>query len=320
MVRRATKQSGSGKATASPSALGPRGRGLFGRLFGAQKPAHQSTQRRREAASFAIASGKGGTGKSFFATNLAILLSQRLKSVVLVDCDFGLACDHLLLGVTPEQTLQHFLASKTTVDELRVTTHEGLQLVPGGSGVMQMTDLDDRQLLMLGGMLGELAIDSDALVLDVGAGISPQNVLSLLAADLVILVTQPEIAALTDAYAVIKCCVQRNENMRFAVVVNRVMKEGHGQATFERLASVANKHVGVQLDYLGEIADDPQITQRRLNQLPVVLSDPDGATAVSMHAIADQLQKLMSPMGCRLVEAQQGLEARFREHRLFLGT
>jgi flagellar biosynthesis protein FlhG len=55
----------------------------------------------REAAVVAVASGKGGTGKTFLTANLAVALHRRGLRVVVVDCDFGLANAHLLLGVTP---------------------------------------------------------------------------------------------------------------------------------------------------------------------------------------------------------------------------
>src|SRR5690606_24843211 len=87
-------------------ALGPRGRGIFDRLFGGGEGTTAAGPR-EEATVVAVGSGKGGTGKSFLATNLAVLLHQSGRRVTLVDCDFGLACDHLLLGVTPQRTLQH---------------------------------------------------------------------------------------------------------------------------------------------------------------------------------------------------------------------
>src|SRR5690606_4018118 len=97
------------------SALGPRGRGLFGRLFDGFRGQPAA---RREAVSIAIASGKGGTGKSFLATSLAVLLHRAGRRTTLVDCDFGLACDHLLLGVKPTVTLQQLLGGQATLDQV----------------------------------------------------------------------------------------------------------------------------------------------------------------------------------------------------------
>lgn len=301
----------------SRSGLGPRGRGLFERLFGGTKPAPQRTAT-REATSIAIASGKGGTGKSFLATSLAVALHRQQRRVTLVDCDFGLACDHLLLGVTPKVTLHHLLCGKADLAAVRVQTPYGPHLVPGGSGVRKMANLTEQQMLGFGKMLGELAAQEEVLIFDVGAGIAPQTVLTTLCADHIVLVTQPEIAALTDAYAVIKCMTQLQDKRKFSVVINRVLVPGQGRQTFAKLDEVAQRFSGVELHYLGEIGEEPLVTQRRLRQEPLVISDPDGPTACAIRGIVDGLEELGGPLTMRDVEAGQSLEDRFRSHRLFL--
>jgi flagellar biosynthesis protein FlhG len=314
MVRRSLTP---GPAESGRNALGPRGRGIFDRLFGRpQSPGSPAV--RREARAIAIASGKGGTGKSFLSTSLAVVLAKDKLRVALVDCDFGLACDHLLLGVTPKQTLQHVLAGEASLADILMQAPSGPTLVPGASGIRRMANLTDRELLVLGHNLAELALAEDVLILDAGAGISPQTVLTLLCADHVVLVTQPEIAALTDAYAVVKCLVQLKPETAFSVVVNRVMSEGHGEQAFEKLADVSARHAGIDLLYLGEVHDDPKVTQRRLGQQPVVATNPRCHTSREIRAIAGRLREVAGPLEPREVTGTEGLEARFREHRLFL--
>ncbi len=202
----------------SSGGLGPRGRGLFGRLLDGLRAAPTT---RREAVSIAITSGKGGTGKSFLATSLAVLMHRANKRTVLVDCDFGLACDHLLLGVKPTLTLQQLLSGQATLDQVLCTSPCGPRLLPGASGVRRMATPTDKDLLAFARELGVLASREDVMLLDLGAGIAPATVLTMLGADWIVLVTQPEIAALVDAYAVVKCVAQLNERARFLVVVNR---------------------------------------------------------------------------------------------------
>jgi flagellar biosynthesis protein FlhG len=314
MVDRAAGIPGRAKAGTGDS-LGPRGRGLFERLLSGLRP---QPQPRHEAWSLAIASGKGGTGKSFVATNLAVLLHGRRKAVTLVDCDFGLACDHLLMGVKPNATLQQLLTGKATMADVRLATPCGPHLVPGASGVRKMADLSDKELLVLARELGGLAARDDVLLLDVGAGIGSQAVLTMLCADRILLVTQPEIAALVDAYAVIKCVAQLDPKARFLVVVNRVTSRGRGEQAFAKLTEVAKTHAGVSLEYLGEIEDDPRVSQHRLGQLPLVATDAHGALTASFAMVADRLEQLAGPLSPREVVSDQGIEARFKRHRLFL--
>lgn len=314
-TERRARAKGAGKAR---SALGPQGRGIFDRLFGSSNSAAPAPTSGTEAVSIAIASGKGGTGKSFVATNLAVLLHQAGRGVTIVDCDFGLACDHLLLGVSPKLTLQHLVTGKAPIRDVRVRTPAGPYLTPGASGVRRMADLTDQELMTLGRGLGELAGLEDVLVFDVGAGIAPQNVMTLLCADHIVLVTEPEIAALTDAYAVIKCVAQLRSSADFSVIVNRVAAPGQGARTYEKLAEVATRYAGVRLSYLGEIRADPTVTQRRLGQLPLAITDPRSPTNLALRDILAQLEKEVGAFEPRSVQAANCLEARFVEHRLFL--
>ncbi len=295
--------------------LGPRGRGLFGRLFESLRVAPTP---RREAMTIAVASGKGGTGKSFLATSLAVLLHRAGRRTALVDCDFGLACDHLLLGVKPNLTLQQLLAGQATLDQVLCTSPCGPRLLPGASGVRRMANLTDKDLLAFARELGALATREDVLLLDLGAGIAPATVLTMLAADWIVLVTQPEIAALVDAYAVVKCIAQVDERARFLVVVNHVAVPGRGELAFQKLTEVARQHVGVALHYLGEIAEDASVMQHRLGQLPLVAADPEASTSRSLAGLAARLDELCGGIGPRDVAPDASIEARFRQHRLFL--
>lgn len=79
-----------------------------------------------------IASGKGGTGKSIVATNLAVLRAARGERVLLVDFDAGLANDHLLLGLAPQYDLAHVSEGRVRVDDAIVEGPHGLHLLSGG--------------------------------------------------------------------------------------------------------------------------------------------------------------------------------------------
>ena len=303
------------QADADQRGLGPRGRGLLGRLL---QGLRASAPPRQEGVSVAIASGKGGTGKSFLATSLAVLSHRAGVRTGIVDCDFGLACDHLLLGVKPALTLQQVLNGQATLDQALCTAPCGPRLLPGASGVRRMANMTDKDLLAFAHSLGEMAAREEMLVLDLGAGIAPATILTMLCADWIVLVTQPEIAALVDAYAVVKCVAQIDVNARFLVVVNRVPAPGRGQLAFQKLTEVARQHVGVQLEYLGEIIDDASVTQHRLGQLPLVATAPDAELTQSLAAMQQRLAGLVGGFSHREVGAEEGIEARFKKHRLFL--
>jgi flagellar biosynthesis protein FlhG len=315
MVDRVGGSPGAAGAQRAGGGLGPRGRGLFGRLFDGLRPGAAA---RREAPLIAGGSGQGGAGQAVVATARAVVLHRRGLRTTLVDCDFGLAADHLLLGVKPSASLQQLLSGKATLEQVLCATPCGPRLLPGASGVRKLAAMTDKELLAFARELGAVAADNDVVLLDLGAGIAPATVLTMLAADHIVLVTQPEIAALVDAYAVVKCIAQLNGSARFHVLVNRVTTSGRGEQAFQKLTEVARQHVGIGLHFLGEILEDPRVSQHRLGQLPLVVSEPESPTAVALAGIADRLAGLAGPLAPRQVDADAGVEARFKSHRLFL--
>lgn len=237
----------------------------------------------------AFASGKGGTGKSFLATNAAIALHACGKRVALVDCDFGLANAHLLFGVNPRYSLLHLLDGGVPLQQVLVTTPHGPNLVAGGSGIASLAELDGRHMQTLARALHQVAGSHDVVLLDCAAGIAPQSLITVLAAQHVVIVTNPEIAALTDAYALIKCLARQGVHPMAHLAVNRVSQPGLGKVTFERLAEVSRRFAGCEIHYLGEVPEDPAVTQRRLGQPPLLCSAPECPTTKAVLAVCQSL-------------------------------
>jgi len=245
--------------------------------------------RAREGVVVAFASGKGGTGKSFLCTNAALAMHTAGRRVVVVDCDFGLANAHLLFGVTPRYTLQHLLEGRVPIHEVMVTTPYGPTLVAGGSGIASLADLDAGHMREFAKALQWLALHHDVVLLDCAAGLSPQALITVLAAQQVVVVTNPEIAALTDAYALIKCLARQLGTPKLVLAVNRVAQVGLGRATFDRLAEVSRRFAGCDIQYLGEVPEDPMVTQRRLGQPPLLRSMPECTTTKAVLTMFELL-------------------------------
>lgn len=244
----------------------------------------------REALSVAIASGKGGTGKSFLATNLAIVAARSGSRCTLVDADYGLAADHLLLGVSPRRTIQDLVEGRAAPAACLHETPFGVRLVPGTTGVTELAALGRRELHSIARGLGEWCRESELLLIDAGAGIQSAVISTIVAADAVVLVVQSEIASLTDAYAVLKCLMRRPApHPRFGVVVNRATSAEAALASFAKLADVARRFLGVSLHDLGHVSEEPAVTPRRLGQAPLVASHPECRTAVEIRRILVRL-------------------------------
>ena len=121
---------------------------------------------------FAITSGKGGVGKTNVTANLAAALALENRRVMVIDADLGLANLDLLLGVRPTYTLADFFAGAAPLDEIIVANRHGILLLPGASGVPEITSLRRDQKLALLTELDALTHELDIALVDTGSGIS----------------------------------------------------------------------------------------------------------------------------------------------------
>ena len=117
-----------------------------------------------------IASGKGGVGKTTVSINLAVALAQRGHDVMLFDADLGLANAQIALGARAEYNLSHFLAGQKTLEEITLKTRQGIQLIPGASGMQELAALSSMQAATIVQAFSGMAGDVDYLIVDIAAG------------------------------------------------------------------------------------------------------------------------------------------------------
>ena len=142
-----------------------------------------------KARTIAVASGKGGVGKSCISLNIAVLLAEAGKRVVLVDADLSLANLDVMLGVDAPMDLSRVMSGANRIEEIVIDLPCGVRFVPGASGLAQEEQFER---IDLAGELTVLENDSDVIIVDCGAGISSQVLSFAHAADSTLVITTPE--------------------------------------------------------------------------------------------------------------------------------
>lgn len=240
---------------------------------------------------FAVASGKGGTGKSLVAVNLAVAMAEHRK-VCLIDADFGLGNAHILMGLLPRYNVAHLIRNERSLDQVLVEGPRGVLLLPGASGVPEMASLDDGAMDAFASTIAPVLDRCDAVVLDCPGGITRQSLLMLHGSDVVIVVTNDDLTSMTDAYALIKTLVIYRPDMAVGLVVNDASTASEGAETYRKISQVARKFLGRNILSLGTIPRDARFEKSVMERRPVVVGHPRSAAARAVEDLAARLTAL----------------------------
>ncbi|HZE21024.1 MAG TPA: MinD/ParA family protein [Desulfobaccales bacterium] len=245
----------------------------------------------------AVTSGKGGVGKSNVVANLGLALSRRGLKVLLIDADLGLGNLDILLGLNPRFTIQDALSLRLKLAEVLVAGPGGLRILPASSGIPELVVLNKLQKLFLLSELDHCTADADVVLIDTGAGISPNVLFFNLAAQERLLVVNDQPPALADAYALIKVLVTRHDEKHFKLLVNDLTHPQEGEFVYHALVRMTERFLGqgVTLDYLGFIPHDDAVPQAVRKQQPVLALYPQAPASRSFVKIARTLWQSTPP-------------------------
>lgn len=237
----------------------------------------------------AITSGKGGVGKTTFTINLAIALAKQGQRVYIVDVDLGSANVDVLMRLTPKYNITHLLSGEKNLIEITLQGPENIGIIPGGSGLQELTQLSETQFAKFIHSFNQLDGLADIILLDTGAGVSRDVSNFLLAADEIILVTTTEPHAIMDAYSITKVMQNLNSKAKQRLVVNRVEDSNEASVVSNRLINVIKYYLKTDVEYLGYICDDRVVSRSIKEQNPLMISYPTSIPAKNITSIANSL-------------------------------
>ncbi|QQE11210.1 MinD/ParA family protein [Planctomycetota bacterium] len=257
---------------------------------------------KRRARIIAVSSGKGGVGKTTMSVNLAVQLSKLGRKVVLLDADLGTANADVICNVAPSNNLAHVVAGRKTIDQAIINAPGGFELIPGASGLAQIANLSDFERARLMQQIKTLEDTRDMIIIDTGAGVSPNVLGFLAAADEILLVTTPEPTAITDAYALVKTLSRkvdmtgttRNghvDHPGLRILVNMVRDEAEAKVIYDRISAVCKKFLGISPRFAGHITADPRVQLSIRRRKPFTLESPNTVASNCMNQLAHRMDR-----------------------------
>ncbi len=236
-----------------------------------------------------VTSGKGGVGKTGISLNLSLSLAQKGYKVCLFDADLGLANVNIITGLFPEYGLEEVIQGNKSLSEIIIKNYQGIDIIPGSSGVQKMADLSAEESTHL----AHAFIDMDGydyFIIDTSAGISSQVLSFCRACHEMILIITPEPTSLTDAYSLLKVLGSKGKDLpNIKVIVNQVKNTETAQTVYKKLKNTVFRFLSIKLTALGVVAYDPKVRAAIIAQTPFLLAFPDSAASRCIHSLTKKM-------------------------------
>ena len=238
----------------------------------------------------AVASGKGGVGKTWFSITLAHALTLAGRKALLFDGDLGLANVDVQLGMMPHRDLGTVLAGQTTLAEAATRYPAGgFDIIAGRSGTGSLAQIPPSKLAALRNDLALLSNGYDFVIMDMGAGIERTVRSFATQARACIVVTTDEPTAITDAYAFIKVTAMERPNADLRIVVNMASSVREGERTYGILLKACREFLKIEPELAGIIRRDQHVRDSIRKQSSLLTRYPNTEAAIDIQAIAQRL-------------------------------
>lgn len=249
-----------------------------------------------------VTGGKGGVGKTTLSANLGVELARDGYRVLIIDLDLGLANLNVHFGLSVEVDLEDVLAGRCDARDCVIEGPGGVHVLPAASGseAMARTTREDRHRLLR--LLKPLTAGYDIILGDSAAGIGNDVLDFASIADRVLVVTTPDLSALTDAYGLIKALDQYGSRTDGdiptpEIVVN--LSEGieQGQAIARKLRAVCERFLARSPRQAGWIPRSRRVASSTQGRAPFTLKSRNALEGICLRQLAGRLKRLCASPG-----------------------
>ena len=226
-----------------------------------------------------IVSGKGGVGKTTTAINLGAALNKLNREVIIVDANLNTPNIGVHLGapIVPV-TLNHVLKGKANIEEAIYEHSSGTKIIPSSLSVKELSKSNAKKLPEI---VKELKKFSDFIILDTAAGFGPEVMASLEAGEEIIVVTIPEMPAVTDALKTVKVAKDMNKEVK-GVIVTR-----HKNAKYEMPLSSIKSMLETRI--IGVVPEDSSVQKALTKRDAVIHTHPRSKVSKKYIEIAEKV-------------------------------
>lgn len=243
----------------------------------------------RNAKSISITSGKGGVGKSTLISNLAQELSIKGKRVLLFDGDIGLGNLHVLFGINSCKSIINVIRGEISPDEVISTVIPGVDLIPGGNGLIEANHLNSYEKRNLLDVIDGLSQRYDYLLVDTAPGISDHVLYLNAAVDQSIVVITSDPSSFADAYALIKVMSLYHKVKKFSIVCNFTRDPSEGLLLFKRFSDVVHRFLNVSIDFMGSVPFETVLRKNGLHRRLIMNDQSKYSVAEKIRVISDRI-------------------------------
>ncbi len=238
----------------------------------------------------AFTSGKGGTGKTTLALNIANLIVKSGKRVLLVDFDLNFANVHVALNVFPEYTLSDYFFKNYSLENILFEFKPNLFFAFGETARANSQKLTKAKL---NEFFYEVKSSGkfDYVLLDTASGGSDTTLDILGFADFTIVIATPEPTAVMDAYAIIKLVLLRGIENRRYVIVNKTSGKDEAQTAFENISAAVTHFLKRDVEYLGFINESGEIKKSAYEQKLFTDGNKSNAESRQLHEIVSKITR-----------------------------
>ncbi len=238
----------------------------------------------------AVASGKGGVGKTWLSVTLAQAFALKKERVLLFDGDLGLANIDIQLGINPQADLSQVMQGKIPMNQAVYRDETlGFEVLSGHSGTQALCSLVSGQLQLLRDDLYILAQHYDRVIMDLGSGIDKSMTFLAGCGGTVLILCNDEPTSLADAYAFIKALITSEKRPQIRVVINSANTIKEGERTFQTLSKACQNFLNVELVLAGILHQDSHVKECIKMQTPLLTAFPESVVAKDVGVLLDNL-------------------------------